>query len=313
MSRSAYAVDPELLAFAMPELDRSDVAAARRAYADRIAAAAPADTDGVHVENLSCTADDGHPIGLRLYRPERRTATGAVCHVHGGGFIVGDLEMSHARNIQIARLTGAVVISVDYRLAPEWPYPTPVDDVYRALTWLHDNAAALDVDPGRIVLHGVSAGGALAASTALLARDRQGPPIALQFLASPVLDDRQTGESHQRFTGTPALTRAGVGLCWSAYLGSAVADAVSAPARSPDLAGLPATYVAVAEFDPLRDDGIDYARSLLRAGVRTELHLFPGTFHGSSVVPGAAISRRERDEEIAVLRRAVDHDPRRTS
>ncbi|MBK1787943.1 alpha/beta hydrolase [Prauserella cavernicola] len=266
--------------------------------------------DGVTTEDHSCTSSDGQTVELRLYRPHRRTNRGVIYHVHGGGFIVGDLEMSHLRNVEIAREVGSVVVSVGYRLAPEWPFPTPVEDVYSGLSWLRERAGELDIDPALVVLHGVSAGGAIAASTALLARDRKGPPILFQFLKSPVLDDRLATESSTRFTDTPALNRRDVEICWAAYLGHiGSGNAVSpyaAPARASDLTRLPPTYVSVAEFDPLRDEAIDYARSLLTAGVPVELHLFPGTYHGSAAARDAAVSRRELAEEVAVLKKALE-------
>jgi acetyl esterase/lipase len=199
------------------------------------------------------------------------------------------------------------VVSVDYRLAPEWPFPTPVEDVYRGLLWLHDHADDLRIDLSLVVLHGVSAGGALTAATALLARDRNGPPIHFQFLASPVLDDRLSTGSSTTFVDTPALTRRDLEICWSAYLGPVARDTdavppYAAPARAGDLSGFPPTYVSVAEFDPLRDEAVDFARSLLAAGVPVEVHLFPGTYHGSLAVRGVAVSERQLAEEITVLR-----------
>jgi acetyl esterase/lipase len=305
-----FRIDEELVPSiaTLPRVDRTDVAEARRIMAGRVH---DTTADDVAVEDHFCTSTDGHKVGLRVYRPAHRTNDGAVYHVHGGGFIVGDLEMSHRRNVEIAREVGSVVVSVDYRLAPEWPYPTPVEDVYRGLVWLHEQAGDLEVDPSLVALHGVSAGGALAASTALLARDRHGPPICLQFLKSPVLDDRLLTDSSIRFTDTPALNRRDAEVCWSAYLGqtrrgTSAVPPYAAPARVSDLRRLPRTYVSVAEFDPLRDEGIHYARALLAAGVPVELHLFPGTYHGSGAVREAAVSRRELSEEVAVLKNVLE-------
>ncbi|MEU0511688.1 alpha/beta hydrolase [Amycolatopsis sp. NPDC006125] len=309
---SQYRMDEELVPSiaALPTVDRTDVAEARRIASSRYTRSGP--VEGVSVHDYSCAAADGHVIALRAYRPSRRTNSGAIYHVHGGGFILGDLDMSHLRNAEIARETGAVVVAVDYRLAPEWPFPTPLDDVYSGLLWLREHAGELGIDPSLIVLHGVSAGGALAAAAALLARDRNGPPVRFQFLKSPALDDRLRTASSRRFTDTPALTRRDAEISWSAYLGGA-AGAVSpyaAPARATDLTNLPPAYVSVAEFDPLRDEGIDFARSLLAAGVPVELHLFPGTYHGSGSVREAAVSRRELSEEVAVLRKVLERPGR---
>lgn len=308
---SKYPIDQGLAQSisALPRVDRNDVAEARRIMSRRTIASGRYDSidEGVTTEDHSCTSADGQVVELRVYRPHHRTNTGAIYHVHGGGFILGDLEMSHRRNVEIAQEVGSIVVSVNYRLAPEWPFPTPVEDVYSGLVWIHERAGELEIDPSLVVLHGVSAGGALAASTALLTRDRNGPPICFQFLKSPVLDDRLLTDSSKRFTDTPALNRHDAETCWSAYLGQVArgASAVppyAAPARASDLTKLPQTYISVAEFDPLRDEGIDYARSLLAAEVPVELHLFPGTYHGSAAAREAAVSQRELAEEVAVLR-----------
>ncbi|WP_433506329.1 alpha/beta hydrolase [Pseudonocardia halophobica] len=284
--------DLRAAAAALPRVDRTDVAEARRITAGP----APGVPEGVTVVEHTVPSADGHTVRLRRYRPDRRTRDGVVYHVHGGGFILGDLDAGHLRNAEIARDVGADVVAVEYRLAPEWPFPTPLEDVYAGLAWIGDG----------VVLHGLSAGGALAAGAALLARDRGGPAISGQLLVSPVVDDRLTTPSSRRLIDTPALTRRDLEICWSAYLGSVVPGSAevspyAAPARA-DLAGLPRTYVSVAELDPLRDEAIDFARALLAAGVPVELHLFPGTFHGSLAVPGAAVSVRQRTEETTVLR-----------
>ncbi|TCK22171.1 alpha/beta hydrolase [Pseudonocardia endophytica] len=299
---STYALDAELraAAAALPRIDRTDVARARRITASP---SPPAPPDDVTVSDHTVRAADGHDVRLRMYRPDRATGDGAVYHVHGGGFVLGGLGSDHLRTVEIARETGAAVVSVGYRLAPEWPFPAPVDDVYTGLTGLPD----LDIDPARVVLHGVSAGGGLAAAAALMARDRGTPPVRGLVLVSPMLDDRLATASSLRFTDTPALTRRDLQICWSAYLGalapgSAEVPAYAAPARALDLRGLPRTYVAAAELDPLRDEAVAFAQSLLGAGVPVELHLFPGTYHGSVLVRGAAVSERQTAEEGVVLR-----------
>jgi acetyl esterase len=213
-------------------------------------------------------------------------------------------------NVRLARELGIVVVAVDYRLAPETPFPGPLEDVYAGLVWTAEHADELGIDPGRIAIHGTSAGGGLCAALALLARDRKGPRIAFQFLAVPELDDRLTTASMTAFTDTPLWHRPNAVASWDHYLGAGRAgtDDVSiyaAPARATDLAGLPPAYVSVMHFDPLRDEGIAYALDLLTAGVTVELHLFPGTFHASALIQDAAISQREQAEAIAVMRQAL--------
>jgi acetyl esterase/lipase len=257
---------------------------------------------------------EGDPdVEIRIYRPaaEPDTTMPGVFEIHGGGFIVGDLTMMDAYCDAVAAGFPAVVVSVDYRLAPEDPYPAGVEDCYAALRWFADHAAELGVDPSRIAIAGQSAGGGLAAATALLARDRGGPDLCFQLLDIPELDDRLDTPSMRQFVDTPLWNRPNAIRSWSWYLGSDDApgsDDVSyyaAPARCEDLSGLPPTFVAVMEFDPLRDEGIVYAMRLLEAGVSTELHAYPGTFHGSGLVTTAEVSKRHARDGMAALRRAL--------
>ena len=181
--------------------------------------------------------------------------------IHGGGFVIGSVEAEHAGAALTAIDTGAVVVSVDYRLAPEHPYPAGLHDCYAALSYLHAEADALGVDPARVALSGASAGGGLAAATALLARDRGGPAICFQLLPIPELDDRLETPSMGTFVDSPLWNRPLAVQSWQAYLGplygSADVPAYAAPARADDLAGLPPAYISTAENDPLRDEGID--------------------------------------------------------
>ena len=203
------------------------------------------------------------------------------------------------------------MVSVDYRLAPETPYPGGLEDCYASLLWVQQNSVALKLDPARLGVFGQSAGAGLAAATALLARERKGPKLCFQYLGIPELDDRLDTHSMRQFTDTPMWNRPNAELSWNYYLGDSLqrgADDVpcfAAPARAQDLSGLPPAYVSTMEFDPLRDEGVLYALKLMQAGVATELHCYPGTFHGSSLVASAEISRRETTEMFTVLRRGL--------
>lgn len=312
-TQQAYAFDPEIAPVVplLPSLEADDAATMRAAFSEMIAAMPAPDTSGLRIEDREIPGRAGDPaVPIRIYRPDDRSGPAAVYTVHGGGFIVGDLETEQGIATRLARELGVVVVSVDYRLAPETPFPGPLEDVYAGLVWTAENAAELGIDPQRIAIHGVSAGGGLCAALALLARDRGGPHIAFQFLSVPELDDRLTTASMTEFVDTPLWNRPRAIFSWDCYLGAgrAGSDDVSsyaAPARATDLAGLPPAYVSVMHFDPLRDEGIAYALAMLDAGVTVELHLFPGTFHGSALIQHAAISQREAAESIAVLRRAL--------
>jgi acetyl esterase/lipase len=218
---------------------------------------------------------------------------------------VGDLDTEHPWATRLADGSGAVVISVGYRLAPEHPFPAAFDDAYAVLTWTAEHAAELGIDPDRIAVGGHSAGGGLAAAVALRARDQQGPPIRFQLLNQPGLDDRMETWSARNFTDTPWWDRERLAAAWGHYLGDAPASPYAAPARAEDLSGLPPAYIATAEFCPNRDEDILYALRLLQAGVSVELHQWAGTFHGSQAIVSAEVSQRQIAELGGAVRRAL--------
>jgi acetyl esterase/lipase len=296
-------VDAELEAFIplVPKVDLIDPVGQRKNLAELAAGVPAPDTPDMEIEDRTVAA--APDVAVRIYRPH--LAQGAIVWLHGGGFVMGDLGTEHPWAARLADGSGALVISVGYRLAPEHRFPAALDDAYAVLTWAAEHAAELDVDPERIAVGGHSAGGGLAAAVALRARDQQGPPIRLQLLNQPGLDDRQETWSARSFTDTPWLYRDKVAAMWRHYLGSAPALPYAAPARAVDLSGLPSAYIATAEFDPLRDEGICYALRLLRAGVSVELHQWPGTFHGSQAILTAEVSQRQLAELTATLRRAL--------
>ncbi|MCG0064911.1 alpha/beta hydrolase [Streptomyces tricolor] len=296
-------MDSELEAFVplFPKADLTDPVTARKNLAELAAGVPAPDTADLDIEDRTVPADPD--VAVRIYRPQQ--ARGAVVWLHGGGYVMGSVDTEHPWAARMASLSGAVVVSVDYRLAPEHPFPAALDDGYAVLTWLAEHAAELGIDPGRIAVGGHSAGGGLAAAVALRARDRQGPPIRFQLLNQPQLDDRQETWSQRNFTDTPWMNRDKITASWRHYLGSRPATAHAAPARATDLSGLPSAYIATAEFCPNRDEDIAYAVRLLQAGVSVELHQWPGTFHGSQAILSAEISQRQIAELGAVLRRAL--------
>ncbi|MDP4501736.1 alpha/beta hydrolase [Nonomuraea turcica] len=296
-------MDPELEAFIplFPKADLTDPVTERKNFAALAAAAPVPDTADMEIEERTVPADP--EVAVRIYRPQG--AQGAIIWLHGGGFVMGDLDTEHPWATRVADGSGAVVISVGYRLAPEHPFPAALDDVYAVLTWTAEHAAELGIDPARIAVGGHSAGANLAAAVALRARDAQGPPICFQLLNQPALDDRQETWSRRHFTDTPWMNRDKVTASWRHYLGSAPASPYAAPARAGDLSGLPPAYIATAEFCPNRDEEIAYALRLLQAGVSVELHQWPGTFHGSQAILSAEVSQRQIAELGAALRRAL--------
>ncbi len=252
---------------------------------------------GYQRRNVTVPGHLGDPIDLAIIdRIERTGTTAAVYTIHGGGMVFGH---------HLGNLDGyddwlldhdVVLVSVDYRLAPEHPDPYPVEDCYAGLVWVAEHAAELDIDPARIVIAGQSAGGGLAAGTALLARDRKGPELMAQILVSPMLDDRDDTVSTMQIDGVGVADRRMTRFGWDAYLGDrrATADVSvsAAPARATDLSGLPKTYIDCGSAEVFRDEDVAYASRLWASGVDAELHVWPGAFHGfTSMVPDAAISR----------------------
>jgi acetyl esterase/lipase len=277
------------------------------------AAMAPVALDErVTIEDRMVPGPEGEPdIRLRIYRlADQEGAVPGVYWIHGGGMIIGDPEMDDPRMVEYVVQLGCVAVSVDYRLAPEHPHPAPVEDCYAGLVWTAKNAAELGIDPDRLAVGGLSAGGGLAAGTVLLARDRGGPALAFQLLVCPMLDDRNVTPSSREFAEAVVWNRDANLFGWTALLGDAAgSDDVSpyaAPARATDLSGLPPAYIDVGELEVFRDECIDYAQRLVQAGVSTEFHLYPGAFHGfDGMIPEAEISRRAAAERVVALRRAL--------
>jgi len=229
----------------------------------------------------------------------------AVLHIPGGGYVLSTTDVMAAGNASLAQALGCVVVSVDYRIAPETPYPGPLDDCYAALQWLYAEAGALHVDPQRIGVAGVSAGGGLAAALALLVRDRGEMSLAFQHLTYPMLDDRTcTATDQHPFTGNLAWNRASNAYGWRALLaqepGSADVAQYAAPARADNLAGLPPTFLGIGALDLFLDENLEYARRLTRAGVAVELHVYPGAFHSFERAVDAGVTH----EAIRISRRA---------
>ncbi|RSM68771.1 alpha/beta hydrolase [Actinoplanes sp. ATCC 53533] len=286
-----------------------DVAARRAALEGLIGhtdSAQPTPAD-VTITDHQLVTSDGEKILLRWYA--KNDAPGATrpaaVYLHGGGMILGHAGLFDGSLSRYVSASGTPILSVDYRLAPEHPHPTPVEDAYAGLVWLHEHAAGLGVDPARIAVFGDSAGGGLAAAVAILARDRSGPAIAGQILLMPMLDDRN-------LTPDPQLApfvlwswddnRTG----WGALLGDAAGgpdvNAYAAPARIADPAGLPPAYIEVGQLDIFRDEALTYALRLGQAGVPVEFHLHPGVPHEfESIAFTSDAAQRVMADRVRVL------------
>jgi acetyl esterase/lipase len=312
-------VDPELAAIAeqMPRSPNSDPEQVRIELRElyKLSGGRPRRSwhDRVDIEAATIPGPDGNTIPIRIYTPAAvASPRGCLVHFHGGGFISGDLEVSEDAVGRYADKAGVTVVDVDYRLAPEDGFPAGFEDCYTALAWTAVHADGLGIDADRIAVGGNSAGGGLAASVALAARDRGGPPLAFQLLIYPVLDDRLTTQSVRAMTDTPMWDAPSCVRMWQHYLGDRAGGAdvspYAAPMRAADkpdgLAGLPPAYVLACELDPLRDEDIAYAVALMSAGVSADLRVAAGTYHGFDEM-AAAISKRTTAEIAETLRRAI--------
>ncbi|MGV0046871.1 alpha/beta hydrolase fold domain-containing protein [Mycobacterium colombiense] len=249
------------------------------------------DAQGVRIAGDRVPTRSGG-VDVRIYRGGPQGPAPAVVFCHAGGFALGNLDTDHVQCVQLARRGRCTVVSVDYRLAPEHPYPAALDDAVAVLAWVAANAVALEVDPARLAVAGSSAGAALAACLAQRAADGAAPPVVFQLLHQPALDDRAT-LSKAEFRASPAFDGEAAELMWRHYLGPASPAETAVPARRSEFAGLPPALITCAEIDPFRDEAIDYALQLLRAGVAAELHVFTRACHGfDSLLPDWAGSQR---------------------
>jgi len=266
------------------------------------------DSETVSVERVSIPPlrPGDPPIDALYYRPKDKAGPApALLNLHGGGYVLGTAERDHPGNAKLAGDLGCHVLSINYRLAPEHPYPAPVEDCYAALAWLHNEAARLGLDAERIGVRGWSAGGGLAASLALMARDRAEFAISYLALLYPMLDDRTKASPA---TGQFVWTERANAYAWNAYLG-ALSDGgetdYAVPGRVANLAGMPPTFMAVGSIDLFAGECAAFAAALLEAGVPTELHIYPGAFHGFDLLAEAEVTRKYLCDQNAALLRGL--------
>ncbi|MFJ3667217.1 alpha/beta hydrolase [Streptomyces sp. NPDC090106] len=268
----------------------------------------------VNRRDITVPAGDGAAIPLTVFTPahtdHRVTAAPCVYWMHGGGMVMGDRFSQIDIPLEWLDALGAVVVTVDYRLAPEATGTTPVDDCYQGLLWVAEHSAELGIDPARIVVAGASAGGGLAAGVTLLARDRGTPAIAAQVLIGPMLDHRNTSASSRQYAHGPGIwTRDMNEFGWRCLLGDLTGDRIPAhvsPALADDLSGLPATYIDTGSAEVFRDEDVDYAGRIWAAGGQAELHVWAGGFHGfDALYPKARVSATARRTRTDWLTRTL--------
>jgi len=296
------------------DLELEDIAGARpqlAAVLNAMSAQAPEFPDIETSDHFAKSSDGEHDILVRLYRPKGvEGSLPTLFWIHGGGMVLGSVANDDVMAKVLTQSTQCAVASVEYRLAPEFPHPVPVTDCYDAMSWVFDNADELSLDKSRVAIGGASAGGGLAASLALLTRDRGVYEPCFQFLIYPMIDDRNENPSHHLVIPSKTWNREANFIGWRSLIGDGVGgDDVSpyaAAARAEDLSGLPPAYICVGTLDLFLDEDIDYAQRLNRAGVPCELVVYPGAFHGSEVfVPQAPLSQRMVADQLAALARAL--------
>lgn len=307
MSDPHALVDPELrdLLEQWPTLTLSDALLPLVRTPGRLPLGEIANRERVDVYDAKAPGRDGAPdLPLLIYRPVGSAGVLLPCiyHIHGGGYVGGSAASLEPLYRPLVAALGCMMVSVDYRLAPETPFPGPLEDCYAGLAWVHAQAEALGVDRARIGVRGESAGGGLAAALALLVRDRGEFALAFQQLIYPMLDDRTCIADPHPHAGRLLWNADSNRFGWRSYLGrepgGADVSPYAAAARAGDLAGLPPAFVSSGALDLFIDEDIDYAQRLIRAGVATELHVYPGAFHGFNVHPTAGVSiRSNRDAE----------------
>lgn len=250
----------------------------------------------------------------KIYEPAERTGAKlpAMLWIHGGGYVLGHPDMDDVLCERFVQAAKCVVVSVDYRLAPEHPYPAAIDDCYAGLIWMTDEAESLGIDVDRVAIAGASGGGGLTAALALMARDKGGPALIFQMPLYPMIDNRNmTASSHEITADNATWNRTNNLEAWSMYLGEGTDDSelspYAVPSRADSLAGLPPTYTCVGQLDLFRDETIEYVTRLAQAGIDVEFHLYPGCFHCFEVfVPEAEVSQRASQSYVDAMARALN-------
>ena len=305
-------VDPELREIAASlapfVLDPASLETTRAAFAEQTTVGKELHDDEVRRRLVQVRAvDSDTPIQLLIYEPPPTSKrVGAILDIHGGGFVFGSAAMNDSQNSNLVRELGVSIVCVDYRLAPEQPYPASLHDCLAALRFVRNQEELGGAADAPVIVLGNSAGGGLAAALSLWLRDHDEPPFEGQVLLSPMLDDN-TGQAENAVAGRIGWNEQNNRYAWESLLGDWFGrDDVpyyAAPARAPSLEAVPPTFISVGSLDLFAGESLDFARRLVRAGVPTELHLYPGAFHGfARFAPDADVTRRNFEDYTSALK-----------
>lgn len=309
-----HRVNPELLgtlnAFPALSLEKEILPQIREALATLTQ---PLEQTEVSIEEVAIQSYDNEEIKVRVYKPTKEIEgkLPGFLWIHGGGYVLGTAEADDALCVNIVNNANCVVVSVDYRLAPEYPYPAPVEDCYSALCYLVNNADELGVDTDKIGVGGLSAGGGLTAGLTLLARDRQFPKVHIQFPLYPMIDDSNNTPSANEITEGMIWNQQLNDLGWKYYLGELHGTenipAYAAPARATDYSNLPITYTFIGQLDPFRSETLTYVTKLAEAGVDVEFHLYPGAYHSfEGLNPHAKMAQYASNEFLNAIKNGFE-------
>ena len=306
LDAQSKALVEKLSSIQLPPFEQLTAQDLREAYRNMAPAPTPPASGSLICEDRTIPGPAG-PLKIRTYRPSPDGRLAVMVFFHGGGWVTGDLDRHDPLCRELTTRIGCMTVSVDYGLAPENKFPAGLNDCYAALQWVAANAPAIGADPARLAVCGDSSGGNLAAAVALMARDRGGPPILCQTLLYPVMDSSLDTPSQKELAEGYFLTRKRMQWYWKQYLANDAGrvNPYASLAHASDLKGLPPAIVITAEFDPLRDEGADYARRLQQAGVKVIYRCYEGTIHGFISFAAAIDKGRQAIAETSVLMRSA--------
>jgi len=310
-----YKYDDDLIQYneAFSIFNLKDYALARKKVTEISAQKPKPSTAGVDVTDLTISGSKSSSVPIRVYQKSNyQKDTPVILTIHGGGFVLGSINTDHKLSLEFVNELDVSVVSVDYRVSPESQFPDALYDCYAALEFIYSNAEEYGFDKDKVIVHGISAGGGLAAALCLLTRDLEGPKVYHQYLDLPELDDRMNSQSMLMYQNTPGWNTPNAELSWQYYLGDKYkTDDVSyyaAPSRVDDVSGLPTATITAYQYDPLCSEAIEYAEKLYSKAINTDLRVYSGVYHLAYLVEDSQIGMRHKHDKFSNLRKILSND-----